>query len=148
VPFNLHSGVYTPASGATSAAPGLLIQSAVWNSVFSDISSALTTLGELLFNPRTVSGNFTVAQLDRYVMIIGSAPTITLPASSVKAGPVTLVGAASGIFGTNNSLIMLAAGSGDAIDGSTVNPALTLVTNYQPITFYPISGVGYVLGTP
>jgi hypothetical protein len=38
--------VYTPAAGATTAVTGQVIQSAVWNSVHTDFSNALTTLGE------------------------------------------------------------------------------------------------------
>lgn len=43
MPFNA-AGTYTPASGATSATPGQVLQSAVWDAIFTDISSALTTL--------------------------------------------------------------------------------------------------------
>lgn len=44
MPFN-SAGVYTPAAGATTAAPGDVIRSATWNSIFTDISTALSTLG-------------------------------------------------------------------------------------------------------
>ena len=38
------SGVYTAPSGATSAASGDVIRSATWNTIFSDLSSALTSI--------------------------------------------------------------------------------------------------------
>jgi len=45
MPFN-SSGVYTPASGATTAFPGQVIASATWNAIFTDISNALTDLAQ------------------------------------------------------------------------------------------------------
>jgi hypothetical protein len=47
MPFNVSTGVYTAAAGATNAATGQVIQSAVWNSVHTDFQTALTTLGTL-----------------------------------------------------------------------------------------------------
>lgn len=48
MPFNVSTGVYTAASGATNAATGQVIQSAVWNSVHTDFQTALTELGTLV----------------------------------------------------------------------------------------------------
>lgn len=48
MPFNLVTGVFTPPAGATSAATGQVIQSAVWNTVHSDLSSGLTTVMQYL----------------------------------------------------------------------------------------------------
>src|SRR5271170_5972907 len=36
--------IYTPPAGAESATPGAVVQSAVWNAVFTDIAAALTQL--------------------------------------------------------------------------------------------------------
>jgi hypothetical protein len=47
MPFNTSSWVYTPAAGATSASPGQLIQSAIWDGIFTDLSAALNQLGSL-----------------------------------------------------------------------------------------------------
>lgn len=43
MPFDA-SGVYTPASGATTAAAGDIIHSATWNNIHTDISNALTEI--------------------------------------------------------------------------------------------------------
>lgn len=43
MPFDT-TGVYTPVTGATTAAAGDIIHSATWNSIFTDLSTALTTV--------------------------------------------------------------------------------------------------------
>jgi len=48
MPFSA-SGVYTPAAGALTAAPGGIIQSSVWNAIFTDMTAAFTALGGLVF---------------------------------------------------------------------------------------------------
>jgi len=40
--FNQNTGVYTPASGALTATPGQVVQSAVWDAIFTDMTSAFT----------------------------------------------------------------------------------------------------------
>lgn len=45
MPFN-SSGAYVPISGSETAAPGQTIASATWNAIFTDIATALTTLGQ------------------------------------------------------------------------------------------------------
>lgn len=90
MPFN-SSGVYTPASGATSAAPGDVIASATWNSVFTDISSALTLLGTTNLNEpsiKTASGPFTVTTETYLALNKGSASvtTVNLPAVATRNG--------------------------------------------------------------
>lgn len=45
MPFD-NTGTYTPAAGAESAAPGQTIRSATWNNIFTDLSSALTDIGQ------------------------------------------------------------------------------------------------------
>ncbi len=52
MPFNTTSWVYSPAVGATNAAPGQLIQSAIWDGIFTDLSGALNQLGALNVNPQ------------------------------------------------------------------------------------------------
>lgn len=44
--YSLTTGVYTPASGATTATAGQTIASATWNGIFNDITTALTLLGK------------------------------------------------------------------------------------------------------
>lgn len=62
MPFN-GSGVYTPPNGAENAVPGGLIQSSVWNSIFTDISTALTTVGERLLGTSFIVTSSAVAAL-------------------------------------------------------------------------------------
>jgi hypothetical protein len=42
MPFS--GNVYTPPTGSESAAPGQVVQSAIWNNIFTDLAAALTTL--------------------------------------------------------------------------------------------------------
>jgi hypothetical protein len=49
--FNTSTGAYTAATGATTAAAGNVIRSATWNSIFTDIQTALTQLGQGTFAP-------------------------------------------------------------------------------------------------
>lgn len=46
--FNQNTGVYTPASGALTAVPGQVVQSAVWDAIFTDMTSAFTTAVQAL----------------------------------------------------------------------------------------------------
>lgn len=47
--FAANTGTYTPATGAVTAAAGQTVQSAVWNAIFLDLSTALTqTMSQLL----------------------------------------------------------------------------------------------------
>lgn len=39
-------GVYTPPTGTTTAVPGEVIRSAFWNAAFTDVSAALTNIGQ------------------------------------------------------------------------------------------------------
>lgn len=54
MPFS--GNLYTPPSGAESAAPGQVVQSATWNSIFTDLASALTAVMNQ-FNAPPVSIN-------------------------------------------------------------------------------------------
>jgi hypothetical protein len=137
VPFN-SSGVFTMPAGATSAAPLQVIASATWDSIFTDIQTALTQLGQnQVVQTPTIqgSGSFTVATTDTIVLVTASTSTITLPAASTKTSPVTIVGNAAGIFGTHNATIT-------PNGGDTVNGLSTVVLNidYQNITLLAVSG--------
>ena len=46
-------GVYTPATGAQNATSGKVIASATWNSIFNDLATAMTQLGEATVAPPT-----------------------------------------------------------------------------------------------
>jgi len=73
-------------------------------------------------------------------LIEGSCPTITLPTGATKQGPVRIIGAASGVFSTNNAVVVVS--GGETISGQT---GMTLAIDYQSVMFYPLSGGGYVL---
>lgn len=139
------SGIYTAPTGATTAAPGEVIRSATWNSIFTDLSTALTQLGEGVFiaSPRliTTPGSFTVTTLDTNILISVPAPTITVPLSSTKKGKIYIYGAASTIFASNNSVLVCT--GGETINGAATR---TLTTNYQSIVLFPIpAGGGYLV---
>jgi hypothetical protein len=54
MPFNINTGVYTSVAGATTATTGQVIQSAVWNSIHSDLAVAITDIGVLQVNTPAV----------------------------------------------------------------------------------------------
>lgn len=145
MPYDTSTGIYTPPDGAENAFAGEIIRSATWNSIFTDISAALTQLGTGVFvnGPRIISssGNFTVAATDEVIYIRAPAPTITMPLAANKTGPVTLLGAASTIFGSNTSKVLFTGG-----ELGSGNATLILNANYQTITLYPQTG-GYILGS-
>jgi hypothetical protein len=112
--FNLTTGVYTPPNGATNAFPGQIIASATWNAIHTDISAALTQLGQQQVIPRPVS-------------VTGAASLATTASGALVAlSGGTLftftVGAASG-FSPNFSCVIFNADTGRgkalAINGLT-----------------------------
>ena len=109
MPFNA-SGVYTPASGATTAVPGGLIQSAVWNAIFGDLSSALTLLGEQLYGSTAVAvgaSPYTPLAADTLLLCAssGGAISILLPAAASRSGYALRVKDSTGNAQTNNVTI-------------------------------------------
>lgn len=137
-------GTYTPPDGAENAVPGEVIRSATWNTIFTDISEALTQLGQGTFVPTprtiTVPGSFTVAADDSVILIEASAPTITIPLSASKFGPVKIMGAAASIFSAANSVVVFT--GGENASGIT---AFTLNVDYQVLWLYPLTAGGYIL---
>lgn len=143
MPFDLTTGIYTPPAGATTAAPGQIIASAVWNAIFSDIATALTELAQQIvqYNPRIISapGDIAVAVTDRLILIGAAVGNINLPASATKDGPVTIIGNAAGIFSANNSTLV--PNGTEKINGLAVNPVLA--NDYQSITLLPLAAGGW-----
>jgi hypothetical protein len=137
--------VYTPPNGAENAFPGEIIASATWNSIFTDISNALTQLGQqqIVYNPRIVNsaGTINVGVSDRLIYIEAAVPNIYLPPSATKTNPVTIIGNASGIFSTTNAT--LTPNGSEKIDGQSANPVLT--QDYQSITLLPLSTGGWLV---
>lgn len=142
MPFNSTTGVFTPPDGSENAAPGLVIRSAVWNAIFTDIATALTELAQLMaINPRTASsGSFSVTTTDTLILVTANAPVITLPACATKVGRVTILGAATGIFSLHNSV--LTPQGGETISGEST---VTLSIEHQVATLYPLSAGGYII---
>jgi hypothetical protein len=141
MPFN-SSGVYTPASGATTATPGALIQSAVWNAIFTDISSALTLLGQQLYGQTTVvSTPYAPVATDAFLLVdYAGAATINLPTAASRSGYPLAIKDNSGNGHTNN--ITINPNGSDTIEGT--NAALVIQNDFGGFNLYPVTG-GWVL---
>ena len=100
MPFNFGTGVYTGPNGATNAVTGQIIQSAIWNTIHTDIASALTSVGEIVlagnsnavwstFSPGISASGGTITtiagQFGRYVQI-GKSVLFDLVASITTNG--------------------------------------------------------------
>ena len=135
-------GTYTPPTGAENAAPGGVIRSATWNTIFSDMATALTQLGQASWvaNPRVITtGSFTVAPTDAAILVEGNSPTISLPSSATKMGTVRIFGNNSTVFASFNASVIAA--PTETISGSGT---ITLTTNYQVVALYPLASGGYL----
>lgn len=141
MPFD-SDGNYIPTPGAETAVAGDVIRSATWNTINVDYAEALTQLakGQFTPTPRSVSGSFVVAPSDTTILVTGSAPTITMPSCASKLGAVTIMGAAAGVFGSFNSIVLFQ-GAETASGVGTI----TLSNNYQVATFYPLASGGYII---
>lgn len=90
MPFD-STGTFEPPAGAENAFPGKVIESAVWNAVFTDISAALTLLGQMLLSVgtiKTTAGPFTITT-ETFIILNKGAPSvtgITLPAVATRSG--------------------------------------------------------------
>lgn len=148
MPFS-SSGVYTPASGATVAAPGQVIASATWNSINADYTTALTTVGQAsaVNQPRVinVAAPFTVTTTDYIVQIHQSVGTITMPLSSTRTYPVKIIGTNNGVFATPATVVATAPDGFSNAGTGNGTPTITLTVNYQVATFYPLASGGYIV---
>jgi hypothetical protein len=137
LPFNPATGVYTPPTGAENAAPGEVIRSATWNTIFTDIAAALTQLGQSswVVTPRviTTAGSFTVHTTDSIIQVKASAPTIFLQPVSLMTAPVKIMGATASVFGNFTSVVVPV--PPDTISGQGT---LLLNANFQVATFFPV----------
>jgi len=136
--YNTSTGIYTPASGATTAAAGQTIASATWNGIFTDLTTALTTLGKanilgvnsginaVAFAPTFTAINFAAS--------VSDAATFTIPVPSSLPGYSIrglYIGNASASLGTVGiSLFTAAAGGGTQVMSSTA----TTITSSLPNT--------------
>lgn len=129
--------------GATTALSGDVIRSATWDNIHSDYAAAFTQLGQVQIQvPRivVVAGNVTISTTDTIVIIQAAAPIITLPASSTRIYPVTIIGGAIGIFSANHSTIT--PNGTEKLNGLA---SLTMINDFQAVTFYPLPTGGYVI---
>ena len=146
MPYAPVSGIYTAPAAALPAAPGQVIASANWNTIFTDISTALTQLGEASSNifvktPRVASaGSFTVIATDVVVYVTASAPTIFVPSCTVMQAPVRIIGTAGTIFGTAKSVLVPS--GGETFNGSAT---YTLSLNYQVAVLYNLPSGGFIV---
>ena len=142
MPFD-NTGLYTPTSGALTAAASQVISSAVWNAIFTDISAALTQLarGQQPQTARIITspGNITVTSTDQIIIVQVSVPNINLPTSVGRTARLTILGNAAGIFSSNNSLIV--PNGSEKIDGLN---NVTLTVDYQSIVLLPLAAGGWI----
>ena len=80
------TGTYTPASGATTATSGAVIQSAVWNAIFEDLSDALTQVMQQMINTISVQRNilFGNGGFEIWQRGAGSSSSIAVAASTTS----------------------------------------------------------------
>lgn len=116
MPFN-SAGAYTPATGATSALPGDIIRSAIWNAIFVDISNALTLLGEQLYGTTNVIATpYAPVATDTFLKVnVAGVVTINLPTGVSRGGYPLKIKDISGAANTNN--ITLVPNGADTIEG-------------------------------
>lgn len=140
MPFN-SAGVYTPATGATTAAPGQLIRSAIWNGIFTDLSAALTLLGEQLYGTTAVSTTpYVPVATDALLLVnVASAVTINLPTAASRNGYPLCIKDISSNAHTN--VITINANGTDTIEGAA---SITISVDWGGWNLYPVTG-GWIL---
>lgn len=140
MPFD-SSGTYTPASGATTAAPGDIIRSATWNAIFEDISDALTLLGEQLYNTTSVIASpYVPVATDAFLLVnFAGAVAINLPSAASRGGFPLAIKDISGAAHTNN--ITINRDGTDTIEGAT---SIVIDADWGGWHLYPVTG-GWVL---
>lgn len=150
MPFN-GSGVYTPPNGAENAVPGGLIQSSVWNSIFTDISTALTTVGE-----RLLGTSFIVTSSAAAALAVGpngaTNPALQVDASAASlAAGLKIAGAVTGgtvalsviDSGSNTNMSIDAKGAGVVSIGTGSSAGVVL----KNITYGGVTLSNSVTGT-
>lgn len=140
MPFNA-TGVYTPATGALSAAPGVLIQSSVWNSIFQDITNALTLLGQQLYGstPVAVAAYAPIAADSLLLVNFAGAVAITLPAAASRNGYPLAIKDTSGAAENNN--ITINCNGTETIEGLA---SLPINVAYGGFNLYPVTN-GWII---
>jgi len=119
MPFS-GTGVYTPAAGALTAAPGAIIKSSVWNAIFTDMTAAFTQVAQsrFLLNTLTAATSATLgdttsltATFKDYEIVfenlIAGTNTVTLEFQVHSGGAFQATGYANSCFGTNGTTTIL-----------------------------------------
>lgn len=134
-------GVYTPPTGAENAAPGEVIRSATWNSIFTDISAALTLLGQQLYGTTAVTTTPYVPVItDAFLQVNDAgAVTINLPTAASRSGYPLAIKDVSGAAQTNN--ITINPNGAETIEGLT---SIKINVAYGGFNLYPVTS-GWVL---
>jgi hypothetical protein len=135
MPFGAN-GTFTPVTGATSATVGGVIKSSTWNSIFVDLATGLTQLGQQTFQPTTVFyGNYLIGILKSANLntTVDQAIALTLPTSAYFVNGIRLVNpsrtlsaAAGGFFSSTNrggATLVAANQAFSALTTNTLNAA-------------------------
>lgn len=140
MPFN-SAGVYTPEAGATTAAPGDIIRSSVWNDIFTDLSDALTLLGQQLYGTTAVASTpYVPVAADSLLLVnFAGAVTVNLPLAADRDGYPLAIKDISGAASTNN--ITINRNTTDTIEGLT---SIVISTDYGGYFLVPVSG-GWII---
>jgi hypothetical protein len=164
LPFVVSTGVYTAEPGATDAVPGEVIRSATWNTIFSDLSTALTQIGQsqvpTIQNQQASLGQTIITLLRRGVNFNAATTDTSIPvllpsgftyyfanaARIINTGSTpTLTTATCGVFtspgGAGSTIV--AAGTSITITSNTPN----VVNNAQQLTIINGTSEYYSSGT-
>lgn len=154
--YNAGTGVYTPVSGAETAAAGNIVQSATWNNINTDYATALTFVGQGKFqqqvpNPSLISlyaapvqqtVNFAASQGDIATFAINLPTSV----SFYRVQDMTIYGAAGNLNSVLVSLYTAANGGGIAVIGSTViTVTSSLINTVNAVQVIPASVSTYML---
>lgn len=158
------NGVYTPPDGAEDAVPGEVIRSATWNTIFTDLSNALTQVGtsqvpgihnlqaslgvsRILILSRGVS--FATASVDTALPVVlptGFTEYVVSNIRLVNNGPVaTLTTATCGVFTSPGGGGVTVVNSGVAVTITSNTPGTN--NNTQPLGINNTNTQYYTNGT-
>ena len=166
------NGVYTPPDGAEDAVPGEVIRSATWNTIFTDLSNALTQVGtnqvpgiknqqaslglsRLLILSRGVA--FNVASVDTPIPVIlptGFAEYVVNNVRLINTGPVaTLTAVTCGVFTavSGGGTTVVASGTAVTVTSNapnTNNNTQAFSTNNTNSQFYNSGTLYFRVQTP
>lgn len=125
MPYN-SSGVYTGPTGATNQVPGNVIRSATWDTINTDVATALTQVGQQLFNgPHTVTaGPYTVVAGESALIFNGTGDiTVVMQSAATYQGyrlRVKTVAAHNVVSSASNIVPLTSTSAGTAILTATI----------------------------